>query len=193
MDVSESPAMAGTGDGVAFEDFVAARLPALLRFGRVLTGNSAAAEDLVQTALTKSYPKWNRIEASDPEGYVRRVMANTHASWWRRPFRERPQEELPERAGTGPDPYVGVELRDAMWRALGQLSPRQRAALVLRYYEDLSIAEIAEALGCRVGTVKSLISRGLAGLRVATGLLEGESDGDEDTDTGWGDQSGGRT
>lgn len=187
--MSESPAMTGTGSGVAFEDFVAARLPALLRFGRVLTGNSAAAEDLVQTALTKSYPKWGRIEASDPEGYVRRVMANTHASWWRRPFRERPYEELPERAGTGPDPYVSVELRDAMWHALNQLSPRQRAALVLRFYEDLSMAEIADALGCRVGTVKSLISRGLAALRAVAGLREGE----EEIETGWGDQSGGTT
>lgn len=184
--MSESPVTADTADRVAFEDFVTARLPALVRFGRVLTGNTPAAEDLVQTALAKSYAKWGRIEASDPEGYVRRVMANTHASWWRRPLREHAYEQLPERTGGGPDPYVSLELRDAIWRALGDLSSRQRAALVLRFYEDLSIEEIADALGCRIGTAKSLVSRGLAALRETSGLREGE-----ETTLGPGDEPGG--
>ncbi len=178
-EVSESPARTDTASRVAFEDFVAARLQALLRFGRVLTGDTAAAEDLVQTALAKSYPKWGRIEASDPEGYVRRVMANTQASWWRRPRRERPYEQLPERPSSGPDQYVSMELRDAVWRALDGLSGRQRAAVVLRFYEDLSMDEIAGALDCRTGTAKSLVSRGLAALRETTGLREGEESGPE--------------
>lgn len=166
---------------VSFDDFVAERFQPLLRFGRVLTGSTPAAEDLVQTALTKTYPKWDRIEAADPEGYVRRVMANTHASWWRRPWRERPYEEPPERPASGPDPYVNLELRDAVWQALSQLSSRQRTALVLRFYEELSMDEIAGALGCRNGTAKSLVSRGLAALRETTGLHEASG---LDTDTG---------
>lgn len=162
--------------GVDFADFVAARLPALLRFGRLLTGNAASAEDLVQTALMKSYGKWDRIESSDPERYVRRAMANTQASWWRRPVRERPYEQLPERPDTDADPYVTVELRDAVWGALDSLSSRQRAALVLRFYEELSMVEIAEMIGCRTGTAKSLVSRGLATLRQSAGLVETDED-----------------
>lgn len=176
-------------DTVAFEDFVAARLQALLRFGHVLTGNTPTAEDLVQTALTKSYAKWGRIEAGDPEGYVRRVMVNTYTSWWRRPWREHPSEQLPERTGSGLDPYLGLELRDAVWQALGALPARQRAALVLRFYEDCSMDEIAATLGCRTGTAKSLVSRGLSALRQVTGLRD-DSD-DRETEAGYGDDSGG--
>lgn len=149
---------------VSFEEFVAARLPALLRYGRVLTGDTHQAEDLVQTALTKAFGAWKRIESEDPEGYVRKVMANTNVSWWRRkPWRERPSETLPE--GASPDAFADFDTQDAVWRALATLPPRQRTALVLRYYEGLSEAQIADTLGCRPGTVKSLTSRGLATLR----------------------------
>lgn len=197
MSDAREPVTAGAGR-VSFEDFVAARMQALLRFGRVLTGNTTSAEDLVQTALTKSYAKWGRIEADDPEGYVRRVMANTCASWWRRPWREHPHEHLPERTAATHDPYVNVELRDAVWEALGALSARQRTALVLRFYEELSMEEIADTIGCRTGTAKSLVSRGLATLRQSTGLRDSagplettRSHEGEDAETGGGSLQGG--
>jgi RNA polymerase sigma-70 factor (sigma-E family) len=146
-----------------FDDFVASRSRALLRTAYLLTGDHALAEDLLQTALAKSWFAWGRI-SGPPEPYVRRVIATTYSTWWRRRWRsEYPTGSLPERpapAGTGP-----VDERDALWRALGSLPRRQRAVVVLRYYEDLSEAETAAALGVSRGTVKSQASRALAALR----------------------------
>lgn len=154
----------------AFTDFVAARLPALLRLGHLLTGRPADAEDLVQTALVKTYGAWPRVQRQDaPEAYVRQVMLNTYRSWWRyRLSREVVSESIPERLTSDPS----TDERDAMWRALATLPKRQRAVLVLRYYEGLSEAETAAALGCAVGSVKSQASRGLARLRETSGLRE---------------------
>ena len=149
-------------DRGAYDGFVTARSQALLRTAYLLTGDRGLAEDLLQTALAKSWFSWGRIDGP-PEPYVRRVIATTYATWWRRRWRsEYPTGELPERA-TLPD--TSVDDRDALWRALGTLPRRQRAVVVLRYYEDLSEAQTAAALGISVGTVKSQSSKALAALR----------------------------
>jgi RNA polymerase sigma-70 factor (sigma-E family) len=146
-----------------FDGFVAARSAALLRTAYLLTGNHALAEDLLQTALAKSWFAWGRI-SGPPEPYVRRVIATTYATWWRRRWRsEYPTGSLPEQAA--PDGTDPVDQRDALWRALGTLPRRQRAVVVLRYYDDLSEAETAAALGVSRGTVKSQASKALAALR----------------------------
>jgi RNA polymerase sigma-70 factor (sigma-E family) len=154
-----------------FRSYVAARSPALLRTAYALTGNRADAEDLLQTALAKTYLSWERIrEREAVDGYVRRVMVNTRTSWWRRrKVDERPAAELPEQPD-GRDAVTDLALHDALWTALAGLPKRQRAMVVLRYYEDLSEAETAAVMGVSVGTVKSTTSRALASLRGASGL-----------------------
>ncbi|MGR6322008.1 SigE family RNA polymerase sigma factor [Micromonospora soli] len=148
-----------------FDEFVATRSPRLLRTAFLLTRDWALAEDLLQTALARAWEAWRRIEG-DPEPYVRRIIVNANASWWRRRWRgEVPTADLPEVAVEA-DRYSGLDDRDRLWRALGRLPRRQRAVLVLRYFEDLSDAEIAEVLACSVGTVKSQASRAVAKLRL---------------------------
>ncbi|MET8090153.1 SigE family RNA polymerase sigma factor [Micromonospora sp. NPDC005220] len=148
-----------------FDDFVATRSPRLLRTAFLLTGEWASAEDLLQTALARAWEAWHRIDG-DPEPYVRRILANAYASSWRRRWRgELPTADPPE-AVVDADPHAGVDDRDRLWRALGRLPRRQRAVLVLRYFEDLSEVEIADTLGCSVGTVKSQASRAMAKLRL---------------------------
>lgn len=149
-----------------FREFVAARSPALLRTAYLLVGGDwALAEDLLQAALIKTYLAWGRIRDRDAlEGYVRTTLATTSTSWWRRRWHgERATDVLPEtvvaeRTGL-------VDERDALWRLVRDLPPRQRAVLVLRYYEDFSEAETARTLGISVGTVKSHTARALASLR----------------------------
>ncbi|MEU6775293.1 SigE family RNA polymerase sigma factor [Streptomyces sp. NPDC046759] len=152
-----------------FAAYVRARQPVLLRTARSLTANPSDAEDLLQTALAKTYVAWERIEDQRAlDGYVRRALLNTRTSQWRkRKVDEFSCEELPE-----PEPVPGDDdpaerqaLHDAMWRAITKLPARQRAMVVLRYYEDLSEAQTAEVLGVSVGTVKSAVSRALAKLR----------------------------
>lgn len=153
----------------AFDAFVAARSRHLLQTAYLLTGDRHRAEDLLQTALTRAYLRWDRIVSEDPEGYVRRTLANAHIDWWRRkPWREEPTSDLPERAL--PDETASYDVRDAVLQALSGLSRRQRAVVVLRYYEGLSETEIAAALGCSAGTVKSAASRAMAKLREHPGL-----------------------
>ena len=152
-----------------FRDYVAGASPALLRVGYLMTGNAADAEDLVQTALAKTYLAWPRIRDREAlDGYVRRVMANTRTSWWRRsrhlPTISHQHHPIPELT-TSRDSYADTDLHYALWSALERLSRRQRAAVVLRYYEDLSEAETAAVLGVSVGTVKSTVSRALRKLR----------------------------
>ncbi|WP_433552625.1 SigE family RNA polymerase sigma factor [Micromonospora zamorensis] len=148
-----------------FREFVAARSAALLRTAYLLTGDWATAEDLLQTALTKTYLAWKRLGAIEAvEPYARRVMVNTSTSWWRRRWHgERPTEVLPERAGV--DEIEQQLDRDLLWRHLRELPNRQRAVLVLRYYEDMSEAQTAAMLDISPGTVKSQASRALATLR----------------------------
>ena len=159
-----------------FRSYVVARSPALLRTAYLLTGSRADAEDLLQTALAKTYLAWDRIREREAlDGYVRRVMVNTQTSWWRR---RRPEEyatdQLPERpAGDGSDDFTSaLTLHDALWTALAGLPKRQRAMVVLRYYEDLSEAETAAVMGVSVGTVKSTTSRALTKLRDTSGLRD---------------------
>lgn len=148
-----------------FQEFVAARSGALLRTAYLLAGDWATAEDLLQTALTKTYLAWKRIgEINAVEAYTRRVLVNTATSWWRRRWRgERPTEVLPEQPG--PDRHQEALERDALWRHVRALPVRQRAVLVLRFYEDLTEAQTAELLDIAPGTVKSQTSRALATLR----------------------------
>ena len=154
----------------AFEALVDARSTSLLRTAYLLTGDWGLAEDLLQTALAKTWFRWAEVrDKQAAEAYVRQVMTRTFATWWRRRWRgETPTEFVPDAHGF--DPYHRVEERDSLRRALAELPPRQRAIVVLRFYEDLSEAQVAEALGCSVGTVKSTVSRALARLR-ENGLL----------------------
>jgi RNA polymerase sigma-70 factor (sigma-E family) len=154
-----------------FEEYVVARSAALLRTAYLLTGNRADAEDLLQTALAKTYLHWDRIRDREAlDGYVRRTMANTQTSFWRRKRPESSYDEVPERAGR--DAHADADLHDALWSALARIGRRQRAVLVLRYYEDLSEAETAAVLGISVGTVKSATSRALVALRKDASLRD---------------------
>jgi len=151
-----------------YEAFVASRWSHLLRVGYLLARDWAAAEDLVQSALVKAWFAWRRLDG-DPEPYVRRVIVTTFLSqrrrrWWG----ELAYSQVPE-----PEPLddsARHDDRDALWRALGTLPPRQRAVLVLRYFEDLTEEETAHTLGVGVGTVKSSASRALAKLRLDPNL-----------------------
>jgi RNA polymerase sigma-70 factor (sigma-E family) len=147
----------------AFGEFVARSLPALLRFGHVLTGSPQESEELVQEALAKSLRRWRRIRADNPLACVRRVMVNTHVTQWRR-WNSRVQ------LGEVPEPAEAAGIRrseewDLLRRALARLPARQRAVLVLRYFEDLPDPSIAALLGCQPATVRSLAARGLSALR----------------------------
>jgi RNA polymerase sigma-70 factor (sigma-E family) len=159
-----------------FDAFVVARSPALLRTAYLLTRDRAAAEDLLQTALTRTWVAWSRVQG-DPAPYVRRVLVNAYVSAWRRRWRgETPAGELPEPSGLAAgvpdaaDATAAVDERDVVWTALARLPRRQRAVLVLRYFEDLTEAETATLLGVSVGTVKSQASKALSRLRVDTTL-----------------------
>lgn len=148
-----------------FTGFVAARRASLLRAALVLTTDRSDAEDLLQAALARTYLAWERInDRTALDGYVRRAMVNINISWWRRRrLREYPTDELPDMPVA--DHARHSELRDTLERLLDRLPARQRAAVVLRYYEDLTEGEIAETLGVSVGTVKSTVSRAMAKLR----------------------------
>ncbi len=149
-----------------FTDFVTHRAPALLRTAFLLCGgDQAAAEDLLQEVLERSYPRWRRIR-DKPEPYLRAALANAAANRWRarsRRVSEVPLDEAIDATRTGHEQRV-VD-HDQVVRALRQLPPRMRAVLVLRYFDDMSEADVAKALRCSAGTVKSQTSRGLARLR----------------------------
>ncbi len=170
---------AGTGEWVSasadFDAFVAARSTALLRTAYLLTRDQLLAEDLLQTALAKAWLAWSRIEG-EPEAYVRRIVVNTYASWWRRKWRgELPTDELPESGTAAAD----VEGANDLWDALGRLPRRQRAVVVLRYFEDLTEAQTAALLGCSVGTVKSQTSKAFAKLRIDPSLARTDETSEE--------------
>jgi RNA polymerase sigma-70 factor (sigma-E family) len=153
---------------IQFTAYVRTKGPTLLRTARSLTPNPADAEDLLQTALTKTYLAWDRIDDHRAlDGYVRRTLVNTRTSQWRkRKVDEFTTDELPEPAtGAAPDLTEQQAQREVLMRAISRLPPRQRAMVVLRYYEDMSEAQTAEALGVSVGTVKSAVSRALGKLR----------------------------
>ena len=157
---------------VDFHDFVAARRKRLLRSAWLLTGDWAAAEDLVQTALVRCYPHWRRIATDNPDAYVRRTLFNTYASWRRRRWHgELSTADLPQQPAEG-DQYAAADERHRLLSALDRLPARQRATLVLRYFEDLSERDTAVALDCSVGTVKSQTAKALAHLRTSGVLLD---------------------
>ena len=159
--------------GASFDDYVSARGTDLVRTAFLLTGDHHRAEDLVQTALSKVWPVWDRVvdDASSPHAYVRRVMLTTYIAGWRRRWTgEQPTEHVPEVAGL--DEVDAMALRRDLLRALAALPRGQRAVVVLRYFEDLTEAQTAQTLGCSVGTVKSQCARALTGLRSSPFLTE---------------------
>lgn len=159
-------------DEAGFEAFAAANARRLRHAARLLTGDPQRAEDLLQTALARTYLRWDRIRADDPMAYVRRVLFSAHADWWRRAWHaEQPTAEPPDRPAAGDHAAEAAE-RDTLRAALATLSPRERAVVVLRYYEDLGERQTADALGIAVGTVKSTCHRALAKLRVAPELAD---------------------
>jgi RNA polymerase sigma-70 factor (sigma-E family) len=160
------PVVASHTRDADFTAYLDARQPALLRTAYLLTGDRATAEDLLQDSLAKLYLAWDRVERRESiDAYLRRIMVNELNSLWRRPWKKREivVDDVPEHAATS-DRYDDGEAA-RLWTFVRTLPRRQRAVIVLRYYEQLSEAEIAAALGCSVGTVKSQASRALASLR----------------------------
>jgi RNA polymerase sigma-70 factor (sigma-E family) len=147
-----------------FTEFVAARGPVLLRAAYALTGDEHAAHDLVQGALAKAFTRWRHIRTG-PEQYVRRIIYNSHVSAWRRVRRREISVADPPERPAADAVDTSTALRLALRDALQTLPPRQRAIVVLRFLEDMSVEETARILGCRVGTVGSQTTRALAKLR----------------------------
>lgn len=158
-----------------FEEWATAAGPRLHRSAFLLTGDWATAQDLVQHALLETWGKWKTVDA--PDAYARQVMVRAISRWWRRRWRsDLALDSEPEIHDSHEEPWTALYERDAVLRALLQLPPKQRAVLVLRFYDDLTEAQTADALGWPVGTVKSTTSRALAALRGA-GLSRLESAG----------------
>ncbi len=161
-------------DPAAFAEFVAARSAALHRVAYLMVGERHLAQDLLQEAFTKTYVAWPRLrDPGKAEAYTRKVITTTAISWYRRrSWQERPSDTIPETSHEGH--ADDLARREWVWSALQSLPPRQRAAVVLRYYEDLTEAQTASALGCAVGTVKSQVHAGLASLRKTLDSQGGE-------------------
>jgi RNA polymerase sigma-70 factor (sigma-E family) len=174
MSQGERPAADDAGD-TSFEEFVAGSSAHLFTLARLLTGgHRAEAEDLLQNAYERTYRHWKRVSRrEDPERYVRQVLINGSVDRWRR-LRRRPEEPMRFPGGDPPvaDRAAEIADRDLLLRGLAALAVRQRAVLVLRYFEDLTEAQTAQALGCSVGTVKSQAARALARLRQITGAAD---------------------
>lgn len=148
-----------------FEDWLQARNHALMRFAYLVTGSQHAAEEAVQTAVTRAYERWAWVSRTDdPDAYVRRMVVNAHVSAWRRWGRREVPVALP-REQAGADPQDRVAVAETVRRVCAGLPTRQRAAVVLRFYEDRSFAEIAAVLDCAEATARSHVHRGLAALR----------------------------
>ena len=165
MDVGVTDARPAASE-LSFDAWVEARVAALLRFAYLVTGSQHAAEDAVQSALTRACEKWSRVRrTTDPDAYVRRMVVNAHVSSWRRAGRR--ELSVPEVRGTrtGPDLAETVASGDAVWRVCTRLPRQQRAEVVLRYYEDLDYPEIEAILGCTETTARSHVHRALAALR----------------------------
>jgi RNA polymerase sigma-70 factor (sigma-E family) len=157
-----------------FDEFVVGRSSALLRSAYLLVQDEWLAEDLLQTALTKAWFAWRRID--DPEAYVRRIMVTTSASWWRRRWRRETPTDEPERQRMPAGPDEPANAQD-LWVAIGHLPRRQRAVVVLRYLEDRTEAETAWLMGCSVGTVKSQCAKALGKLRSDDALASDVEEG----------------
>ncbi len=157
-------------DEAAFADFATARFAALRRYAYLVVGDEHQAQDLVQEALTKTYVAWPRLrDPGNAEAYTRKAITTTAISWFRKKswYGESPTEVLPETVHSGTADEITQ--RDWVWQVLLQLPVRQRTAIVLRYYEDLTEAQTADAMDCAVGTVKSQVAAGLRKLRERLG------------------------
>jgi RNA polymerase sigma-70 factor (sigma-E family) len=154
-------------DEQAFREFVTARMRPMLRTAHLLSGDWHQAEDVVSTAIVKLYGAWARVRRADnPEAYARQVVVRTWLDERRRPWRrEHPTEQLPDDRSHGDSAADDVARRADLRRLLAELPARQRAVLVLRFYEDLSVEQTAEILGCSQGAVKTLTSRSLDRIR----------------------------
>lgn len=155
-----------------FADYMRVRQQSLLRTAYLLTGDADQAQDLAQVALTKLYQSWDKVR--DPaarDGYVRRIMVNENNSSWRRPWRRR-EISTSTFADTAHAPTTDPDTRGAVWDLVQTLPAKQRTVIVLRYYEGMSVAEIADVMGTSTGTVKSQASRAIATLRVHPGLAD---------------------
>jgi RNA polymerase sigma-70 factor (sigma-E family) len=162
-----------SGGGEDFSAFAVSRWPGLVRLAFGLTGDRWAAEDLAQVTLARAYVAWRRVRrAGDPDAYLRRILINASNRRFRRHRVAEQPGDLPETAVEGPADLVSE--RAALLAALRQLPPRQRGVVMLRYWEDLSDAQIAATLGCSPGTVRSQLSRALAKLRESPALVEGD-------------------
>jgi RNA polymerase sigma-70 factor (sigma-E family) len=152
-------------DDRGFREFAQTRLARLSRVAFLLTGDHHVAEDLLQSTLERVAQHWGRVVASgSPEAYVRKVLYHENVSMWRRRRREISTDSVPERQA-GPDEAESALRRVLLQRAMAKLTHRQRAVVVLRFFEDLSVAEAAEALNCSTGTIKSQTSVALQRLR----------------------------
>ena len=162
-------AVTRSADADAFSEFAAARSGSLFRTAYLVVGDYQLAQDLVQESLTKTYLSWSRLrDVGKAEAYTRRVIVTTSVSWRRRrSFRERPTEHVPD-PGV-PDASTSFADHEELWAELRVLPPRQRAAVVLRFCEDLSERQTAELMGCSVGSVKRHCSLGIGKLRTAMG------------------------
>ncbi|MEY9889718.1 RNA polymerase sigma-70 factor (sigma-E family) [Catenulispora sp. MAP5-51] len=160
-------------DEAEFREYMVSRWGTLVRFAYGLTGDRGHAEDLAQTALAKAYASWPRVRrADDPDAYVRRILINTN----HHRFRKRRVDEHSGQAPAEPavtDGTAAFDQREALVAALMELPPKQRAVVVLRYWDGLTETQAATVLGCSVGTVKSQASRALAKLRTSTQLQDG--------------------
>jgi RNA polymerase sigma-70 factor (sigma-E family) len=166
---------------VTFEEFVAARLGGLVRYATVVTWDPHLAEDIIQNVLVRAQARWSRIARMDaPEQYVKRMVVNEFLSWRRRRAAQSvplPVDVLDPLLPAAPDPATGRDERDAMLRLIATLPPRQRAVIALRFYEDMTVDQIADVLGCGAVTVRTHLARALAALQQAlpaTPLTTGE-------------------
>lgn len=169
----------GAGTEPDFDAWVEARVPALLRFAYLVTGSQQAAEDAVQSALVNACEKWSHVSRrDDPDAYVRRMVVNAHISAWRRAGRRESPVAL-VRDSTVADPAHAVADQDAVRRMCATLPPQQRAAVVLRFYEDLEYAEIAAVLDVAEATARSHVHRALAALRRELGSPDNTDSAEE--------------
>jgi RNA polymerase sigma-70 factor (sigma-E family) len=155
----------------AFDELVDARSPSLLRTAYLLTGDWSSAEDLLQSAFARTWFRWKRLE--DPhagEAYVRQVMYTTYCKWYRRKWRGEISTGFLPDTHAAPDAYSRIDDQDGLRRAMAELSPKTRTIIVLRFFEDMTEAQVAHVLACSIGTVKSTTHRGLAKLRESAQL-----------------------
>lgn len=161
-----------------FESWASLKGPALLRFAHLITGSASAAGDAAQDALVAVYPRWSRLGPDDADAYARRVIVNSHISRWRKwGRRERLVGDLtPWETATDSDDAERLTETRAILQVVGQLPRKQRAAVILRYFDDLSFAQIADILSCPESTARSHVHRALAALRTQLGVVAHEEE-----------------